>query len=99
MAADLLCYLVDSGGHIAQRNNFVRIACLIAEYRRLMAVSVLGLLASASGCGGSVGGSSATPETPPPGLSGQEQAEAIKKAYGPTGKPKATKSAARFKTF
>ncbi len=71
----------------------MRIVRVLHENRKLVAVGMLGLLAWTSGCDGSGGGSSGPGEAPPPGQSGKEISEAMKKAYGPTGIPKTTKSA------
>jgi hypothetical protein len=65
--------------------------------KKLWALGVLGLLGATIGCDGGSVGESAAPQTPPPGMSGQEQAEALKKAYGPKGVPKPTKDGAPAK--
>jgi len=70
----------------------MRIVRVLHENQKLVAVGMLGLLAWTSGCDGSGGGSSGPGEAPPPGQSGKEISEAMKKAYGPTGIPKTTKS-------
>jgi hypothetical protein len=67
--------------------NSVRV---LAGNRRQFCISLLGLVALASGCGDTP----STPETPPkPGgkTPGEAEAEARKKAYGTTGAPKTTK--------
>jgi hypothetical protein len=66
--------------------------------RKLVAAGLLGLVGTIVGCGGgSSGESNVAPETPPPGASGQDVANAYKQAYGPTGTPKVAKGAPRFK--
>lgn len=71
----------------------MRIVRVLHENRKLVAVGLLGLLALTTGCNGSGGESNVAPATPPPGASAQEISDAMKKAYGPTGIPKTTKSA------
>jgi hypothetical protein len=70
----------------------MRIVRVLHENRKLVAVGLLGLLALTTGCDGSGGESNVAPATPPPGASAQEISDAMKKAYGPTGIPKTTKS-------
>jgi hypothetical protein len=65
----------------------MRIVRVLHEDRKLMAMGLLGLLALTSGCNGS-GESNVAPSTPPPGFSSEDQAAALKKAYGPKGIPK-----------
>jgi hypothetical protein len=65
----------------------MRIVHILYENRKLMAVGLTGLLALTSGCGGS-GESNVAPSMPPPGSSSQDQAAALKNAYGPKGTPK-----------
>ena len=76
----------------------MQIVRVLHENRKLVAVGLLGLLAWTSGCDGSGGESNVAPATPPPGASGKEISEAMKKAYGPAGNPYTTKSSPHHKT-
>jgi len=71
----------------------MRIVRVLHQNRKLIAVGMLGLLAWTSGCDSGGGGSSGTAVAPPPGQSAQDVQDAMKKAYGPSGIPKATKGA------
>jgi hypothetical protein len=71
--------------------NIVRV---LAGNRRQFCISFLGLAALASGCGDNP----STPETPPQTggkTPGELQAEARKKAFGPSGNAKTTKESSR----
>jgi hypothetical protein len=70
----------------------MRLVHLLQTNRDRLTAGLVGLLAVTCGCDGSPGESTVAPPTPPPGASGQEIADAYKKAYGPTGTPKSTKS-------
>ena len=71
----------------------MRIVGVLHENRKPIAVGLLGLLALTTGCNGSGGESNVAPAMPPPGASAQEISDAMKKAYGPSGIPRTTKSA------
>jgi hypothetical protein len=60
--------------------------------RASVIAALLGVLAVVSGCGGEMGESNVAGTTPPPGKSGKDISDAMKKAYGPTGVPKVQKS-------
>ncbi len=84
------CSRLSQGGLIS-----MRLGRLSHAKRFLAAMSLMGLLASLSGCGSSGGSeSNVAPTTPPPGFSAQDQADAYKKAYGPKGIPKSTRLSA-----
>jgi hypothetical protein len=67
--------------------------------RTVLSLSLVGMMALSSGCGGSgdAGESTVAQGTPPPGASGAEIAAAIKAARGPTGVPKQAKHKPAFK--
>jgi len=74
------------------------IARVLHENRASIAVGILGLLVAASGCDGNNSGESTVAgTTPPPGQSGKDIADAMKKAYGPTGVPKVEKGGSKLK--
>jgi hypothetical protein len=79
---------LDASGPRSEGNCFMRVVTLRRGSRKLFSVACLGLLFASVGCGGGGGESAASAPTPAPGTSSADQAEAYKKAYGPTGKPK-----------
>jgi len=69
----------------------MRISCFRAVNRVSITAALLGVLAVVTGCDGGSGESTVAGTTPPPGKSGKDISDAMKKAYGPTGVPKVQK--------
>jgi len=69
----------------------MRIVRFRGANRAAVMAALLGVLAVVSGCSGEMGESNVAGTTPPPGKSGKDISDAMKKAYGPTGAPKVQK--------